>query len=144
LGLALLVLGLLSSARLGPPPARTEYDLTVVCANLPASGGTLFVGLWDQAEGFRAADAMRQGRRIAVSDQGRAHVTFADLPAGTYAVSSYLDANDNGQLDRNFLGLPSEPYGFSNNVYPNTRATRFDEAAFRLQSDAEITIRMQR
>ena len=41
-----------------------------------------------------------------------------DLPPGEYAVSSYQDVNDNGKLDRYFIGKPKEPYGFSNNVKP--------------------------
>ena len=41
-----------------------------------------------------------------------------DLPSGEYAVSTYQDINNNGKLDRYFIGKPKEPYGFSNNVKP--------------------------
>lgn len=41
-----------------------------------------------------------------------------DLPPGEYAVSSFQDVNDNGKLDRYFIGKPKEPYGFSNNIKP--------------------------
>lgn len=34
---------------------------------------------------------------------------------GTYAVAIYHDENGNEKFDRNFLGLPAEAYGFSNN-----------------------------
>jgi uncharacterized protein (DUF2141 family) len=37
------------------------------------------------------------------------------LPPGWYAVSVVHDQNNNAKLDKNFLGIPNEPYGFSNN-----------------------------
>jgi uncharacterized protein (DUF2141 family) len=41
-----------------------------------------------------------------------------DLHPGDYAVSTYQDVNNNGKLDRYFIGKPKEPYGFSNNIKP--------------------------
>ncbi len=39
-----------------------------------------------------------------------------NLPrTGIYAVAIYHDANANGRIDRNFIGLPAEAYGFTNN-----------------------------
>lgn len=42
--------------------------------------------------------------------------TFEGLKAGIYAISIFHDENDNGKLDTNFIGIPTEPYGFSNNA----------------------------
>ena len=39
-----------------------------------------------------------------------------ELPKGAYAVSAFHDVNNNGKLDTNPLGIPKEPYGFSNNA----------------------------
>lgn len=36
------------------------------------------------------------------------------LSAGGYVISMYQDSNGNGRLDSNFLGIPREPFGFSN------------------------------
>jgi uncharacterized protein (DUF2141 family) len=41
---------------------------------------------------------------------------FEGLPPGRYAVAAYHDVDGNGRLDTRMLGLPSEPYGFSNDV----------------------------
>ena len=38
-----------------------------------------------------------------------------DIPPGTYAVKLHIDENENGELDTNFLGIPKEQYGISNN-----------------------------
>jgi len=55
------------------------------------------------------------------------------------------DANGNGDLDRNLLGIPTESYGFSNGVRPTLRAPTFDEAAIGVAAAAttlaDITVR---
>jgi uncharacterized protein (DUF2141 family) len=40
--------------------------------------------------------------------------TFKDIPCGEYAIKLYHDANMNQELDKNFLKIPKEQYGFSN------------------------------
>jgi uncharacterized protein (DUF2141 family) len=62
----------------------------------------------------------------------RLEVLFPGLPPGKYAVSAYADANGNGRLDRNFLGMPSEQYGFSNNARGRFGPPAFAEAAVEL------------
>ena len=47
---------------------------------------------------------------------GIVEFTLRNVKPGTYAVAVFHDLNGNGRLDRNFIGLPSEPYGFSNDV----------------------------
>ena len=39
-----------------------------------------------------------------------------DIPPGTYAIKLHIDENENGELDTNFLGIPKEQYGISNNI----------------------------
>ena len=43
-------------------------------------------------------------------------VTFETLPKGMYTLAVFHDVNGNGKLDKNYLGIPTEPYGFSNNA----------------------------
>lgn len=51
--------------------------------------------------------------------------SFDDSP-GTYAVKLHIDENENGELDTNFLGIPKEQYGISNNAL----FINFDAASF--------------
>lgn len=57
-------------------------------------------------------------------------VVVPDLPAGKYAVASYVDANMNGRLDKNLFGVPTEIYGFSNEARGRFGPPSFAEAAF--------------
>jgi uncharacterized protein (DUF2141 family) len=73
--------------------------------------------------------------RRAPARAGTLQCEFTDLPAGTYAVSAAHDRNGNGKTDRNFVGLPTEPWAVSNNVRPTLRAPAFAEGAFALAAD---------
>jgi uncharacterized protein (DUF2141 family) len=55
---------------------------------------------------------------------------FLDLPAGTYAISIFHDAKDDGVLNTNVLGMPREGYGFSNNHTYATHPASFEESHF--------------
>lgn len=64
-------------------------------------------------EQFPSDEKFYRGTLIeAVSD--RLTVTVPDLPPGKYAVAAYVDNNKNGKQDKNFFGVPTEMYGFSN------------------------------
>nr|WP_279598213.1 DUF2141 domain-containing protein [Methylobacterium sp. J-026] len=70
--------------------------------------------------------------------------TFRGVPAGTYAVAAFQDANSNGRLDRTGLGLPLEPYGFSGSAGRRARPD-FAEAAFVLREPgAALRVRLAR
>ncbi|MND09814.1 hypothetical protein D3C83_334330 [compost metagenome] len=53
------------------------------------------------------------------------------------------DENDNGSLDANVLGMPTEGYGFSQNPRVMRKAT-FEEARFELGAEGgEIVIELR-
>ncbi len=67
----------------------------------------------------------------------------ADLPPGVYAVSLYEDLNGNHKLDHNFLGIPREPVGASNNPPGRMGPPRYRDCCFRVGAQPkEITIMM--
>lgn len=57
----------------------------------------------------------------------KTNIVFDNVPFGEYAVSVHHDENSNGKMDRNFLGMPSEKYGFSNNPTITFSPPEFDE-----------------
>lgn len=64
------------------------------------------------------------------------------FPVGKYAIAVYQDLNKNGILDRNWLGLPSEPYGFSNNPSTLFGPPSFQKASFYLSKNHTIQIKL--
>ena len=49
--------------------------------------------------------AVRHKGSTSILDHSFAEVTFKDLPDGTHAVSVLHDENDNGKMDKNFIGI---------------------------------------
>ena len=61
-----------------------------------------------------------------------------------YAIAVFHDINDNGILDKNALGIPLEPYGFSRNARARfTSAPPFEDAKIELKNNLEIQINIQ-
>lgn len=91
-------------------------------------GGSIQVLLFDDAESFE--DFSSPARMERFPADGRQTITLDDIPAGEYALLVFHDENDNMQLDVNFIGIPSEPIGFSNEYRPRGAPTfrnaRFD------------------
>lgn len=111
------------------PLSAVATDLVVRVTGLSEPLGRLGCSLFTRPEGFPMDTGNTQQRW---QDAARAGMIcrFSDLPAGRYAVSVVHDINSNQRVDTNFVGLPTEQWGVSNNVKPNLRAPRFEEAAF--------------
>jgi uncharacterized protein (DUF2141 family) len=66
------------------------------------------------------------------------------VPPGDYAVAAIHDENSNARLDRNFLGIPKEGFGFANNPHISFGAAPFRAAQVHVVCPAtEITIHLQ-
>lgn len=114
-------------------------SLRVVIENLPSDRGAVRVALWQGPEGFTAAAAALAITAARPLD-GRAEVTFADLPPGRYAIAAFHDENGNGKLDTNWFGWPAEALGFSNGAWINRGRPSFDSAAFSLPHAPESLV----
>lgn len=106
-----------------PPPDDSDdaaapgpAGLTVVVDGLRSGDGTVLVTVFDGPDGFPSVADKAVGRAKAEpSVDTPVSVGFPDLPPGLYAVSAVHDENGDGVLNRNFLGMPTEGYGVSNN-----------------------------
>ncbi|HXI86323.1 MAG TPA: DUF2141 domain-containing protein [Parvularculaceae bacterium] len=95
-------------------------------ANIGAAGGEVRLLGYDHAEDFLTRAALKYDAKV--NADGIAIAELRGLHAGPYAFVAYYDANGDGKLNRDVLGRPKEPYGFSNNVRPKLRKPHFDEA----------------
>jgi uncharacterized protein (DUF2141 family) len=65
---------------------------------------------------------------------------FASVAPGTYAVALFHDENDNGKLDTNFVGIPREGVGVSNNKLRSFGPPTWDDAKFALNGDVVLDV----
>jgi uncharacterized protein (DUF2141 family) len=111
--------------------------------NLEISGvdtsrkGELRVALFKSSEGFPEKTSFR-GVTVPVENSER--VTFSDIPDGTYSISFFHDENGDKELNKNFFGVPTEGYGFSNNLKPLFLTPTFEEANFKLVDKTDLKI----
>ncbi len=69
---------------------------------------------------------------------------LTDIPYGDYGVAVFHDENKNGKMDKNLLGIPLEPYGFSNNQRVNFGAPKWDKSKFAVRiPTTEISIEVK-
>ena len=103
----------------------------VTIHNIRNSIGTVDCALFESANGF-PADTLRSAiRLVAMKVPNRtARCDFDEVPAGKYALVVLHDENMNARIDYNWLGIPREGYGFSNDARGTLGAPSFEQAAF--------------
>lgn len=124
----LITAALIAAAVAAVLPAGAA-ELTIAVDGVASAEGQVMVALYNSADGFRGKP-LRALSVAAVA--GAVQVRIEDLPAGDYAFAVYHDANGNGKLDRNPLGMPSEDYAFSNNAAGKRGPPEFEQARFSL------------
>lgn len=116
-------------------------DLTVTISNIADSRGEVLWSVFDNAENYTSGSAAVHSFRSPATSE-TVTLTIHDLPTGRYAIKLFHDANLNGELDSNVLGMPKEGYGFSNNGGRFGPAS-WDDAAFTVDGDTAIDIRVR-
>jgi uncharacterized protein (DUF2141 family) len=126
-----LMLALLFAATL---PAYAA-DLTIRIDGVASADGDIKIALYNSADGFLSKSV--RGLQ-APAHIGTVEVKVADLPPGDYAFAVYHDANGNGKMDRNMVGMPTEDYAFSNNAVGKRGAPRYEDARIVLPADGAV------
>ena len=135
----LLLISLLSTG----VAVRAQSSFTVeLVLNRTDAGGTMRVALCPSEESYSSQRGcvLKEVKATA----GVVTVQFPNTPAGTYAVKVFHDEDDNGTLDTNWMGIPKEPYGFSNDAMGTFGPPSFQQASFKVGAGrTTIRIRMK-
>ncbi|HTO54568.1 MAG TPA: DUF2141 domain-containing protein [Myxococcota bacterium] len=128
---------LLTCASLSGASSARASTLEIAIQGLESDAGDVEIEVFGSAQRatFPYAERgvvaeIRIGARALVERGGS--VTLPDLAPGRYAVAVVHDANANGDMDFDFLGLPAERYGFSNGAHALLGPPSFDDAAVRV------------
>lgn len=120
----------------------TSIELNVTVTGFSDCNGKAFIALFDDPKDFPSFGKQAQGFKVPIQE-GQASYTFLLRPGQDYAIAVFHDRNNNGKLDKNFFGAPSEAYGFSNNVRNMFSAPSFEQAKFTLSKEKSIQIVVQ-
>jgi uncharacterized protein (DUF2141 family) len=124
------------------PVAALAGDLTIELSGVTPDRGKIYIAVYNRAEAFPTPGQQLVGRILdPTARELTAH--FKDLPPGQYAAVAYQDTNHNAKLDKNLLGIPKEPYGFSNGARGSIGPPKFSAAAVTLSPDATTRIELK-
>ena len=99
------------------------------------------IGLFKGEKGFLKEGFQFLKKKVKVKGNS-VQETFTGLPDGNYAVAIFHDENMNGKCDTNFIGIPTEGYGFSNNFKPTVAAPKFSQTKISVSGNKKIDIKM--
>jgi uncharacterized protein (DUF2141 family) len=136
----LLVLASAALPQAQPPQVNLVH---VEIDGLRNDKGQVLCALFSSAEGFPKNSAKAAVHAKSDISHGHAFCEFPGIPSGTYAVSAFHDENSNGKMDTNFMGIPREGVGASNNAKGHFGPPKFEAAAFHFsggRTDLKITI----
>ena len=116
-------------------------DLSIEVRGVRSADGRVYVAVHgpESKDTFPSGDDMVSGLRESARI-GTLHFIVNDLPAGRYAVNAFHDENDNGELDTNLVGIPSEGYGFANDPSTTFGPADFEEAAVTVGEPSGVAI----
>ena len=116
---------------------KKTFELTVNITNLSSNKGTILLGIYNNKGSFLKKPFNGYALKI---NNNRAKMIVENLPKGEYAISFVHDENNNKKLDTNFLGIPSEDFGCSNNAKGFMGPPKYDDAKFIVSEDKSIWI----
>jgi len=117
------------------------HELVLQVDKITKTKGVIMIALYNSAESYKSDKNVFNGQKVAVTKDTLV-VNFGDVPAGDYAIKLYQDENENGVIDKNVTGMPTEGYGFSNNGGAMGQPS-FDEAKFSVTDKTITTIHLR-
>lgn len=124
-------------------PSHPKNQLTVTVNGFRTQEGQICLSLFDSEAGFPSGGERALATQCVALDDATPEITF-DLPVpGDYAVAVFHDANSDGALNFNLLGIPREGFGFSRNPSISMRPPKFEEAAVAVDGRSDIEIQLK-
>lgn len=121
-----------------------KKPLVLVIDNLESPSAPVEISIYSPRDKFPTADGQMKKYRFNPSGK-QLTVELTDLDYGQYAVATYQDLDADGQIGKNMIGIPTDPYGFSNNYKPKIKAPAFKDCEFAYNDQsAPVSITMIR
>jgi uncharacterized protein (DUF2141 family) len=129
-GLAAALVAAFGAFAQTPAPTPAENVIHVEISSLRNDKGQVLCALFSSAEAFPKKADRAAARITAKIVERKAVCDFTGVAPGTYAVSVVHDENSNGKLDTNFIGMPREGVGASNDAKGHMGPPKFGAASF--------------
>ena len=117
-------------------------ELSLTISNIETIEGSIEIGVFNTAQNYLKSGAAYKNYSVEITKEIETLV-IKDLPKGEYAISMYHDENSDDKCNKNFIGIPKEAYGFSNNVVPRFSAPSYEDCKFVLDENKEMEIKLR-
>ncbi len=134
------------AALLGISSITSAAELTLTVTNIQKVEGSLYIRIYDTSSKWLSQD--KDGPRATqvvdlTSLKDAKDITKTiELPEGTYAATVIHDVNNNGVLDKNWMGMPTEPTGETGKGEEKKGPPAFADCAFEIIGSTQKTIRL--
>jgi len=112
---------------------KPKHALQISIEDIKKPEGNILVSVYNSAKALQKADPKGAVANFILPAQGTKQKIDLHIEEGIYAVVVAHDVNGNMRVDKNWLGIPTEPVGVSNKFKSKLRKPTFAECAFRLQ-----------
>lgn len=110
-------------------------------SNIECLSGDLYVSLYNKSDQFLKQGAEYRKLKFDVTSKGMC-CSIENLPEGDYAIAIYHDKNEDGECNTNWLGIPTEGYGFSCNFKPVIAPPSFKKVKIKVTGKTSVKIKM--
>lgn len=114
-------------------------SLTLEVHGIEKVTGKLYVAIYNSPESFMKKPLT--GFVVEVEDKVLS-IPCKGLPVGTYAFSMYQDENGNGKLDTAAFGIPTEKFGFSNDVQGVMGPPSYEKCRISFAADTTLVVHL--
>lgn len=121
----------------------STHTFTVKFTHLRNTKGLVQAALLNGSKGFPDDPKERYVVGKTTISGNSATIVFENIPTGKYVVVVMHDENSNTKLDKNFLGIPKEGFGFSNNPRILTGAPNYKDCEVSITQDCSHTVEMK-
>jgi uncharacterized protein (DUF2141 family) len=120
--------------------SQKPVKLIIRASGFKSDNGKLQVQIFNREDGYPGKPEKAFRKYTGVIKSGSAEVVINDLPQGEYAISLLHDENDNKKADTNWLGIPKEGLGASNNAKGSFGPPAYEDAKFKIGGEDVVQL----
>jgi uncharacterized protein (DUF2141 family) len=143
-----LFLGGLFVSFIDPPAMAQQATVTVNVSGLHSQKGNIVVCLWNKDKDFPICSETASFKHVTVkAASSTVTATFQNVAPGEYALSAFHDENQDGKINRGFMGRPKEGIAFSGKKPDQSQSDRgrpsFDKEKFTVNGAKTISMSLK-
>ena len=116
-------------------PVSNDIEAEILIRNIKSPKGVFVISLYDDAKAFPKVGKELLTEKIPVNDTLPHTVRIKVPKEGWYAIALFQDEDQSGKIKQDKVGIPHEPYAFSNNIHPRVEAPTFSACRFYVRKD---------